>query len=95
MPLQVQIKVIPGSSQHTWAWDKSGKLKCYLKSPAEQGKANAELIKSIAHALKIPQSLVSIQMGGLSRNKLVKITADVTYEQFIAAVGLEMQHALF
>jgi uncharacterized protein (TIGR00251 family) len=95
MPLLVEIKVFPASGQQKWAWDKSGKIKCYLKSPAEQGKANSELIKIVAQALKIPQNFVAIQLGGLSRNKVLKISANITYEQFVGLIGLEMQNALF
>lgn len=95
MPLLIEIKVFPASGQQKWAWDKAGKIKCYLKSPAEKGKANAELIKIVAQTLKIPQSSIAIQLGGLMRNKVLKINADITYEQFINKIGLELQHALF
>lgn len=95
MTLRVEIKVFPGSGIQKWAWDSSGKIKCYLKNPAQEGKANAELIKIVSQALKIPQAVISIQLGGLTRNKLLKINSDITYEQFVHAIGLEMQHALF
>lgn len=95
MSLLVEIKVFPASGTQRWAWDKSGTLKCYLKSPAQEGKANNELIKLIAHTIKVPQNDISICRGGLSRNKVIKINSAITYEQFIALIGLERQHALF
>jgi len=45
MSLVFDLKVVPRSGRNKWVLDKSGKLKCYLKSPPEKGLANKELIK--------------------------------------------------
>lgn len=89
MTLYIEIKVMPSSGRQKWVLEESGPIKCYLKSPPTQGKANAELIKFIASTLKISQSLVSISFGGSCRNKLVKIDTDITQEQFISAMKVE------
>ncbi len=95
MALIIDVKVSPGSGRCAWKFDKSGMLKVYLKSPPERGLANHELIKEIAHALKITLKEVAIISGQTSRNKKVKINADVSYEQFLKALGIERQLSVF
>jgi uncharacterized protein len=94
MPLIVQIKVTPASGKHKWVIDKSGILKCFLKSPAQDGRANAELIKTIAKMLKLNAQRVSIIAGQTTRIKRVNIDADISLAQFIAALGIEQQKQL-
>lgn len=89
--LIVAIKVIPSSGKQAWKLEKSGILKCYLKSAAERGLANAELIKMIAHALKISQDLITIVVGQTSRNKKIKIEQTITMDQFLSKIGVEKQ----
>lgn len=91
MMLYIDIKVIPSSGTQKWALDKSGKLKCYLKSAPEGGKANNELIKLVASALKISSNKILIHLGTTCRNKVLKIETDMTREQFLLSLGLEIQ----
>jgi uncharacterized protein len=91
MPLIIDIKVIPGSQQQRWVLDVSGALKCYLKSPPEQGKANRELIKLLAQTLDIRQAEVTILTGTTSRAKKIKIATDITRQDFLNLLGLESQ----
>lgn len=91
MTLLVGIKVVPGSGRLQWKLDKSGQLKCYLTQPAEQGKANKELIKFTAKTLGIAQGDVVIISGELSRTKKIKIDLDITFEQLLHILDLELQ----
>ncbi len=91
MPLIIDIKVIPGSQHGKWFLDASGALKCYLKSPPEQGKANRELIKLLAQTLRIRQADVIILTGTTSRAKKIKIATDMTKQDFLNLLGLESQ----
>jgi uncharacterized protein (TIGR00251 family) len=95
MTLIIEVKVSPGSGRSAWKIDKSGVLKVYLKSPPERGLANEELVKSLAYALKVPLKEVTIISGQTSRNKRIKINASITYEQFLAALGIEQQMTVF
>jgi uncharacterized protein YggU (UPF0235/DUF167 family) len=95
MPFVFDVKVVPGSGRSCWMLDKSGALKCYLKNQAEQGKANAELIKSIAKLLHIPQNMVSIVAGSQSRNKKIKIEIDISYNRLLELFGIQQQMNLF
>ena len=91
----IDIKVVPSSGKKQCKLDKSDRLVCYLKSPPERGLANAELIKFIAKSLKIPQGMVTIIGGKTSRNKRLRIDLDITYEQFLYALGIDKQLRLF
>ena len=89
------VKVFPSSGRKGWVIDKTGNLKCYLKSPAEQGKANEELIKSLSKALGIPQDMISISSGAQSRKKRIKIEADMTYNKLLELLGIDWQMDMF
>lgn len=85
------IKVVPSSGRSQTMLDKTNQLKWYLKSPPEDGKANQELIKAIAQALKIPQKMVTIVTGATGRTKLIRVATDHTYDQLLNAMGIEKQ----
>lgn len=91
MAITVELKVIPSSGRSGWMRDKSGMLKCFLISPPEKGKANAELLKNIAQALGIARNSLSIISGSQSRKKVIKIDADMSYIMFLQAIGIEVQ----
>jgi len=95
MPIIIDIKVVPSSGRLEWKLDKSGHLKCYLKSEAEQGRANKELVKFVAKTLGITQECVVIMSGEISRNKKLKIDLNITFEQLLALLGIERQISMF
>ncbi len=94
MALTISIKVVPQAGKTGWVIDKSGTLKCFLKSPPERGKANQELVATIAKALRITQMAVMIIAGEISRNKKVVIDAPITYEKFLDAIGIDRQTSM-
>lgn len=89
------VKVVPSSGKNKWILDKSGILKCFLKNPPLQGKANNELIKTVAQAVDIPSMFVSIITGQESRKKKIKIEANITYQMLLHKLGIEQQTTLF
>ena|SRR5579872_64814 len=95
MALIFEVKVVPGAGKSDWKLDKSGKLKCYVKSQAEQGKANAELIKNLAKLVHRTQNDISIVAGAQSRNKKIKIEIDISYERLLELLGIQQQMNLF
>lgn len=95
MSLIAEIKVVPQSGKNEWVLDKSGKLKCYLKSPPERGLANKELVKILAQKLGVVQSAVELISGHTSRNKRVKIEGVASLEHLIALLGIERQQNIF
>lgn len=95
MSLMLDIKVVPSSGKSECKLDKNGTLKCYLKSPPENGKANKELVKMLAKAIGVPQEKVYIVSGEASRNKRIKIEQNITFEQLLVTLGIERQMGLF
>lgn len=78
MAVIFELKVIPNSKKQGVERDKSGILKCRLRSKPEDGKANEELIRFLGKALGIPTNCFRILRGATSRNKMIKIDAQNT-----------------
>jgi len=94
MAFVLEVKVVPSSGKQAWKLDKSGKLKCYLKSPPEKGLANAELLKMLAKGLGLTLADLELIAGATSRAKLIKIAAPLTFEQVLARLGIDRQTSL-
>lgn len=94
MALIIEIKVTPNSGKSTFHMDESGKLKAYLKSAPEAGKANAELLKLLAQALRCPLASLSIISGATTRLKKVKIDLPLTLDDVINRLGFAVQTKL-
>lgn len=92
--LQITVKVVPSSGMQKCVLDKSGRLKCYVKSPAERGLANDELVKVIARLAGLTQHDVRLVSGATFRSKVLSLATAMTYEQFLEKLGLEVQRAL-
>jgi uncharacterized protein (TIGR00251 family) len=95
MALIFNVKVTPSSGKNCWVLDKSGMLKCYVKSQAEQGKANQEIIKNIAKAIGITQDNIAIIAGSQKRRKRIKIDIDISYDRLLELFGIQTQMKLF
>jgi uncharacterized protein len=91
MAFIIELKVIPSSSSHKWVLDKSGILKCYVKSRAQDGKANKELIANIARLAGVSPSMVDIVKGEAARNKVIKVSGPLTQEKFLELIGVGQQ----
>jgi hypothetical protein len=50
-----------------------GHLKVYLTQPAQEGRANTQLIELLSESLKIKKYKIKIIKGHKSRDKLVEI----------------------
>ena len=95
MAFMVEVKVTPSSGRNAWRLEASGQLKCFLKSAPEKGLANQELLKLIAKALGITQAKVVLVKGATNRTKLIKIDCELTFDQLLAALGIERQQTMF
>lgn len=91
MPIIIDVKVIPNASKTGACLDASNKLKIYLKSPPEDGKANRELIKYLAKALGTTAAAIDIIAGATSRTKKIKILLPLTYDDIVTRLGLAVQ----
>lgn len=95
MSIIVEVKAVPSSGRLEFKLDKKGGLKCYLKSPPEQGKANAELVKFMAKELGVSQDKIALVSGQTSRNKRIKCELDITFDQLLHMLGIDRQKTLF
>jgi uncharacterized protein (TIGR00251 family) len=77
----VVAKVKPKSSRRKIVLENDGRLKVFLHSPPEDGKANDELSKTLGCALRISQSSVEIVAGLKSRTKILRISG-ILQEEF-------------
>jgi uncharacterized protein (TIGR00251 family) len=84
--LIIDISVTTSSGRQAFLLDKSGILKCYLKSAPEHGKANDEIIEILAKKLKIAKNLINIISGRTSRKKKVKIDIDLEYQDLLKII---------
>jgi uncharacterized protein (TIGR00251 family) len=91
MAVILEIKVVPQAGKQSITRDKTGTIKCHLKSPPEDGKANAELIKFLAKSLKIAQESIKILQGATSRKKVLKIDTLQTLDAVLHTLGIEVQ----
>ncbi len=73
MCVRVTVKVKQSSGRREVITEADGNLLVYLKAAPENGKANAELIASLARHFNVTQSDISIVRGESSRSKLVDV----------------------
>lgn len=90
------IKVTPKSGRSAIVLDKSGFLKCFVKSAAERGLANDELIRLFAQELDLPKSAIAILTGQTSRLKRISITSALSKDEIFERLGIpiDMQQSL-
>lgn len=77
--ITISVKVIPKSSQQKLKWE-NDYLKVWLSSAPEAGKANSELVRTLAEKLLIPKGAIHIRKGKTSRIKIVDIEG-ITIEE--------------
>lgn len=95
MSVTITIKAVPSSGRQALERTKLGIIKCYLKSPAERGKANSELIKFLAKKLDVPQQDIELLMGHTDRNKVVRIQTNLDQATVFERLGLPVQASIF
>jgi len=94
MPIILELSVTPKSGRQKLFIDKSGKIKCHLKSAPEGGKANAELIAFISNSLRIPKASIGIISGETARRKRIKIETPLDKITILQKLGLDLQTTL-
>ncbi|MFQ5416201.1 MAG: DUF167 domain-containing protein [Myxococcota bacterium] len=72
-PVRLPVKVVPGASRDDVAGWLGDALKVRVAAPAERGKANAAVERTIAAALGIPGRCVRVVGGATSPRKIVAI----------------------
>ncbi len=70
--------------------EETRELRWGVKSPAKEGKANAEVVKSVAEFFNLPKSRVTILRGDSSRLKAVLLSGLGAEEWERRKIGLEI-----
>ncbi|MCC7144942.1 MAG: DUF167 domain-containing protein [Phycisphaeraceae bacterium] len=84
--VELQIKVVPGSSRSRVVGLLGDRLKIQVSAPPEAGKANQAVCELLAKELGIPKRQVEIRAGQSKPQKTVWL-AGVTVAQVAAAFG--------
>jgi len=71
--MKIIIKAKPGAKEDKIEKVDEANYIVYVKAPPIDGKANAAIIKLLAHHFDISQSLVEIISGHMARVKVVEI----------------------
>lgn len=72
--IRIKISVRPNSPRNEISEGPDGILKLRIKAPPEEGKANAEICRFLAKALKLPPGSVSLKTGHSSKLKIIEIS---------------------
>ncbi len=91
MAVLLEIKVNPQSGRQQFVRDKSGIIKCFLKSAPEGGRANEELVKLIGKLVGVSQDQIRIIQGAIARKKVLKIDTDLDRHAVLQRLGIEVQ----
>lgn len=67
------IRVQPGSSRPGPAGTWNDRLRIRVSAPANEGKANRELIRQLAKLLALPPSRLDLVSGERQRDKVVRV----------------------
>ncbi len=90
----IEIKVVPSSGRLGCKLE-GERLKCFLKSVPEKGKANKELISYLAKMLKLSVRDITIITGATSKLKRIKIETEKTFDDLCDALHIERQTTIF
>ena len=71
--MKIHVKVKPNSSKQEIEEFGDGRYLIYLKSAAEDNKANIELINLLAHHFCVPHGRIKIKSGAGCPNKLIEV----------------------
>ncbi len=94
MSMIIEIKVMPSSGRLECKLE-GERLKCFLKSPPEKGKANKELVSYLAKMMKVSVGDITIITGVTSKVKRIKIETEKTFDDLCADLNIERQTTIF
>jgi uncharacterized protein len=99
MSLKIKVKVKPNSKNQLIEEKEDELGEHYLlvsvKSPPQEGKANAEVIELLAKHFGVKKSQIKIKLGSSSKFKLVEVCDSITVvalKSLRITFSLKMQH---
>lgn len=85
--VRLPVHVVPKAARSAVVGWKDGELRVRVSSAPEAGKANADLCRTVAAALRVPKSRVRVLRGEQSRHKELELQG-VTEEQVREVFGV-------
>jgi uncharacterized protein (TIGR00251 family) len=71
--ITLRVKAKPGARVDAVTGVRGAELTVSVRSPAEKGRANLEIVKVIAKALGVPRDTVVLKVGGASGHKVFQL----------------------
>jgi hypothetical protein len=71
--LTLKVYVVPRASRSEIVGEHNGALRVRIAAPPNEGAANEELVRTLAHAFSVARGAIEIKAGHASRNKKVSI----------------------
>lgn len=69
----LKVRVVPNARRSELAAISQDEVRLKVQAPAQDGKANAELIRLLAQLIDCHKSSIAIKRGEKSRNKIIEI----------------------
>lgn len=79
--IYLDIYAKPGSKREGIVLIEDDQIEIAIRSPAVDGKANSALIEYLVEILGISKNVISIDKGGLNRNKVIVIDKDMVLSE--------------
>ncbi|MBI5467291.1 MAG: DUF167 domain-containing protein [Candidatus Kerfeldbacteria bacterium] len=73
MTMMLEVKVVPRAKRNEVS-ERDGQIVVRVTAPADDGKANAAVLRLLAQYLAVPVSRLTIQRGARSRRKVIART---------------------
>jgi uncharacterized protein (TIGR00251 family) len=80
MLTRLKVRVVPDARRNEIAGFFQGEVRLKVRASAQEGKANAEVIRFLAELIDCQRSKIAIKQGEKSRNKMIEII-DVNPEE--------------
>ncbi|XP_067293060.1 UPF0235 protein C15orf40 homolog [Pseudorasbora parva] len=87
--IAIAIHAKPGAKQNAITDVSEEAVGVAIAAPPSDGEANAELLRYLSKVLGLKKSEVSLDKGSKSREKVIKVTADVSQEDILKKLRIE------
>jgi uncharacterized protein len=74
MLTRLKVRVVPNARRSEVTGLSGEEVRLKVQAPAQEGKANVEVIRFLAELIDCPRSKIAIIRGEKARNKLVEIS---------------------
>ncbi|XP_056307576.1 UPF0235 protein C15orf40 homolog [Danio aesculapii] len=87
--ITIAIHAKPGAKQNAVTDVSEEAVGVAIAAPPTDGEANAELLRYLSKVLQLKKSEVSLDKGSKSREKVIRVTADVSQEEILNKLRTE------